>query len=143
VLPSVSLRWSARGTPLAPCGLIARAEVARALARLLLAWPEERLAALQGCAGDQAVALLGAPETLPWVDGVCYLGRDPHAPGLLVPTSRVPGVPMDLFAAALAARLPGGPWAVGPRAPDGLTAVSLAAAGPLSRVGLASWLEQK
>src|SRR5689334_11719291 len=128
--------WVARPAPLAPRALAARGEAARALARRLLAWEEARRRGVTGCAGDGVLVVLG--EDLPWVDGGRYLGHDPAAPRLLVPTSRAPDVPLDLFAEALAARLPrvGGPWAVFPGGDGGLTVISLAAAGVLDRAAL-------
>ena len=41
------------------------------------------------------VVVLGATEALPWVDGVNYLGRDPDAPRLLLPTMLRPAVAVD------------------------------------------------
>jgi hypothetical protein len=55
---------------------------------------------------SDVLVLLGEGQTLPWVDGVRYLGRDPLAPHLLLPTNRTPGVPVDLFESALIQRSP-------------------------------------
>jgi hypothetical protein len=45
--------------------------------------------------------LLVVGDELPWADGVVYLGRDPDAPKLLLPTTLMPEVPVDLFERAL------------------------------------------
>jgi MoxR-vWA-beta-propeller ternary system domain bpX5 len=54
-----------------------------------------------GVVGDGWSAALGAefdrsagshPAELPWVDGIVYLGRDPEAPRLLLPTHSTPTV---------------------------------------------------
>ena len=132
--------WRPRGIALVPCGLAARGPVARALAQALLGWSEPRLAALRACAGDEALVVLGEESALPWIDGACYLGRDPGAPSWVMPTNRAPAVPMSIFAEALAQRLPGaGPWAVVP-AGEKLTVFGLAAAAPIARARLLAWV---
>jgi len=138
-MTTVPLRWRARTVPLAPRALLARDQVARALARRLLAEGDVGLASLRACAADATLVVLADEARLPWVDGAVYLGHDPAAPALLVPTHREPGVPADLFAEALAMRLGRGPWAVLPD-DGGLIAVPLAAAGPVSRARLETWL---
>ena len=63
--------------------------------------------------GSDGLCLLG--EDLPWADGVVYLGPDPHAPGVLFPTTRAPSEHPALVARALVARFGGpGPLAVVP-----------------------------
>jgi hypothetical protein len=83
----------------------ATGESARALATRLLALDDAVLAQLRGVAGTGLLLVLGAPELLPWVDGVAYLGRDPDAPSLLLPTALAPDVPVALLERALAARV--------------------------------------
>ncbi len=100
------VRWSLRSEPLVPCACVARGALAQALGRELLAWEPGRLARIKACAGEGMLVVLGASADLPWLDGVVYLGRDEAAPHLLLPTNRVPDVPVDLFARALAARIP-------------------------------------
>jgi hypothetical protein len=76
---------------------------------------------------------------LPWVDGSIYLGSDPAAPAMLLPTTRAPSVPVDLLAGALAAHLSGldPPFAV---FPDRQLALSLAGAAPIDLALLSTWL---
>jgi hypothetical protein len=142
---SIPVRWIARIIPLPARAVFARGAAARDLARRLLDAPPERLRALRGCAADDGSALFilasdGEAE-LPWADGACYLGRDPAAPDLLLPTNRAPAVPVDLVAAALGARLGGrGPWAVIPRDDTGLSAIAVASAAPVARDRLDAWL---
>ena len=50
------------------------------------------------------IILLGEAASLPWVDGVSYLGSDERAPHLLLPTNREPNVPLDLLQQALIER---------------------------------------
>jgi hypothetical protein len=57
--------------------------------------------------------LLGATDDLPWADGVSYLGVDPEAPSLLLPTTMTPQLPLALFERAVLRRASsGGPFAV-------------------------------
>jgi hypothetical protein len=132
-------RFTARLEPLRPCAAVAEGEAARRLARRLLARPDEALARLSGAAGPGMIALLGAEEDLPWSDGVVYLGRDPAAPALLLPTALGPEAPLPLWERAFLAAAAGAapPLAVllGP-----LRAVPLGGARPVQRAVLAAWL---
>jgi hypothetical protein len=96
--------WRPRPRPLEPAGVAARGAAARALAGRLLARGDEELARLSGVAGPELLIALGAPDDLPWVDGVSYLGRDPDAPLLLLPTNRQPSVHPRLLQDALLRR---------------------------------------
>lgn len=99
--------WRPRPVPLDPVGVAARGEAARALAKRLLArWDRdgEALSRLSGVAGPDLVILLGDAAALPWVEGAAYLGRDAHAPSLLLPTNREPTVPLPLLERALLIR---------------------------------------
>lgn len=96
--------WRPRPVPLDPVGMAARGDAARVLARRLLARDDEALARLSGVAGRDLLILLGDTSLLPWVEGVFYLGRDAHAPSLLLPTNRQPAVPLPLLERALLAR---------------------------------------
>ena len=104
---------------------------------------DEPLHELRGAAGDDVLVVLGATEVLPWVDGVNYLGRDPDAPRLLLPTMVRPAIAADAFERAIArhaAALLGasGPWAV---LHDARRVFSIADAGPIDRDLLGRWLE--
>jgi hypothetical protein len=100
----VPIAWRPRSAPLEPVGMAARGEAARALARRLLARSDEDLARLTGVAGQDLILLLGDSALLPWVEGAAYLGRDPRAPSLLLPTNREPSVPLPLVERALVLR---------------------------------------
>ncbi len=148
-----SVVWRPRLRPLEPAGVVARGAAAQALARRLLARDDAALARLRGVAGvagvagDGLLALLGAGDELPWTDGVSYLGRDPDAPLLLLPTTREPAVHPRLLEGALLERAraggaPGPPLAVilGRSPSDPPLLVSLAEARPIDRASLESWL---
>jgi MoxR-vWA-beta-propeller ternary system domain bpX5 len=100
----VPIAWRPRTVPLEAVGVAARGEAARALLLRLLARSDEDLARLSGVAGQDLILLLGDAALLPWVEGAAYLGRDPQAPSLLLPTNREPTVPLPLLERALVIR---------------------------------------
>lgn len=79
------IRLMPRSEPLAVAGMHASGEPARALARLLAARPaaSRRIAAVSSGGG---IIATGDADALPWIDGATWLGREPEAPSLLVPT---------------------------------------------------------
>lgn len=103
----IEISWRPREVPLVPRVAVARGDAARALARRLRALDDAALAALDGAAGDGVIAVAGAADALPWVDGVIYLGRDDAAPALLVPTALAPELPVALVERAIRAWLRG------------------------------------
>jgi hypothetical protein len=123
-----------------PIAVVGSGLVAVALAQRLQRLADEALHQLRGAAGDDVLVVLGAADALPWVDGVNYLGRDPAAPRLLLPTTVRPAVAADAFERAIArhvAALPG-PWAV---LPDLRRVFSVMHAGPIDRDVLGRWVE--
>jgi hypothetical protein len=131
--------WAAREPPLPPVAVAAEGEAALALARRLLDRDDAALARLRGVAGDRLLIVLAAAQDLPWVDGASYLGRDPAAPALLLPTLDAPQVHPALLERALLAKAAGKPPPLAvllapPRA------VPLGEARGLSRDRLAAWL---
>jgi len=102
---AIAPRFAPRTVPLTPVAVA----VPTALCGVLVErWRRDPsvLQALRAVATPSALLLFGDADTLPWVDGVVYLGRDPDAPRLLVPTAVAPDVPMALFEKALFARHP-------------------------------------
>lgn len=126
----IAIAFRPRARPLAPVAAAARGAVAHALAKRLLERDDEALAALRGAAARGLVIVLGEGEALPWVDGIVYLGHDPAAPSLLLPTALEPDVPAPLFERAVLARGLAAPVAVliDPRA-----LISVAGARPIER----------
>jgi hypothetical protein len=96
-----------RAVPLAPAAVVARGKAAAALASRLARRDDAALGRLSGVGAPGLLLLIGAAEELPWVDGVVYLGRDPEAPSLLLPTLLEPDVPAPLFERAILARARG------------------------------------
>ena len=143
-MPQVSqfkVRWTPRDCPLLPVALAGRGETSVRLARRLLQLDDQSLGQLEGVAGGQLIVVQGRLELLPWVDGVQYLGVSPVTQSLLFPTNYQPSVPQELLASAIRSKLPAaGLIAV---LPEPLLLVPMRNARPVSRRGLAAWLEQQ
>jgi len=129
-----------RAEPLSPVAVVATGDAAQRLARRLLALPSDRLARLQGVSATDLIALIGDEGDLPWVDGARYLGRDPSAPALLLPTALAVGAHPALFERAVLSAAPGAaqPLAV---LPDPLRVVPLGSARPVDPARIGAWLE--
>jgi MoxR-vWA-beta-propeller ternary system domain bpX5 len=107
----IPVDWRPRAVPLPVVAVAARGEPALRLV-------ERATPRFRGIGGPGWLVLLG--DELPWVDGAVYLGRDPDAPRLLLPTHSAPhagGAPVaglvDRWAADRCAGMPG-PYAVIP-----------------------------
>lgn len=139
---AVGVTWSDREPPLLPCAVVAQGDVATQLARRLLDFDGAALARLSGVSGKNILVLLGEETNLPWVDGVFYLGRDPQAPMLLLPTRIEPRIPgAHLLERAMRKHFPkiAPPLAI---LPDTFTVVSCAQALQLSRSHIERWLAE-
>jgi hypothetical protein len=138
----VSLAARTRAEPLRPAGAVAEGDAARRLARRLLALDDAALARLAGVAAPGLLAVAGVEEDLPWVDGVAYVGRDPAAPSLLLPTATESFAPAALLERALVAGSRGAPPPLAVlEAP--LRVIPLGGARPVERVRLAAWLARE
>jgi len=135
---SFEINWHFREEPRVPAAVVASGEAAKELARKLLASDHTKWASWKGVATSDVIVLLGEAESLPWVDGVAYLGSDERAPHLLLPTNREPNVPVDLLQQALIERSPFPPPLALVETRN--TVVSLSQARELSRDVLKSWL---
>lgn len=138
-MPRLPVAFRPRVVPLAPLAAAAQGRAARALAERLLARDDAALAALSGVASPDRLLVVGPVEALPWVDGVVYLGRDPQAPSLLLPTALAPDAPPALLERAVLGRALAAPVAV---LADPPALASLAAARPLDRARLCAWLAE-
>jgi len=135
---SLQITWHFRREPRVPVAVVASGETAKELAKKLLAFDHTKWRSWKGVATSDTIILLGERESLPWVDGVSYLGSDEHAPHLLLPTNREPNVPSDLLQQALIEQSPFPPPLAFVETRD--TVVSLSQARELSRDALRSWL---
>jgi hypothetical protein len=111
-----------------------------------MGWTDGRLLELKGVAGPGVIIVLGEETLLPWVPGICYLGKDTEAAALLLPTNLEPSVPVPLLERAILAgastrkQINLLPLAVLPDPP------AIAAAGParpVARELLEAWLESE
>jgi hypothetical protein len=138
---SEPLQLRARSQPLSPRAAVAEGTAALLLAQRLLALSDPDLARLSGVAAPGLLAVLGAADDLPWVDGVRYLGADPGAPGLLLQTTLAFDLPAALVERALRAQAPPG---AGPLALllAPLRLLPLGEARPIDRTRLATWVER-
>lgn len=131
--------WVPREVPLAPVAVVGRGPVARLLLARLRALPDDRLARLEGGTAESLTIVMGKADDLPWVDGVTYLGREPAAADLVVPTTSAAAAPAALVEAALRRQATrtgaafAGPFAV---LLDPLTIVPLASLRRIDRAAL-------
>ncbi len=135
---ALKVGWQDREPPLPPVAVCATGDAAVQLGRRLLREDPTVLSDLVGVGGPGLLCVAGSPDRLPWVDGVVYLGRDPAAPGVLLPTTMVPDVPVGLLARALLRKVEEHPIVVLPRDRRVFT---MASARPLDRDLLEAWLE--
>jgi len=138
----LTITWRPRHVPLRPCVALGVGDQARLLAIKLVAAGAHQRGALRAVASNGLLCVLGDADALPWVDGVEYLGIDPHAPSLRLPTAMQPSVSPDLLQRGLIARCN----ATGTTAPLAVThsparVFSLAYAQLVSAAGLQAWLE--
>lgn len=102
----LQVSWQNRLDALEPVALVAFDQAAIELAHKLLSLDDEKLRALQGVSAAKTLFVAGAAAALPWANAVVYLGKDSRAPLILLPTTRIPDVPLDLFERALIAQFP-------------------------------------
>jgi hypothetical protein len=143
MLVPATVSWVSRERPLTPSAAVACAAAARTLAVRVATLDDgraSRLHAARSTSGEALFVLRGAADDLPWIDGILYLGLEPGVDGLLLPTTRRPDVPLDVFARAIAARFPriALPLAVleQPR-----RVIAMGGLRPLDREALRHWLE--
>ena len=101
---AIAVRWRLREPPLLPTGVLARGRALLQLVQRLRERDDDGLALLRGVVGSDVLVVLGPPDLLPWSDGARYLGRDPAAPSLLLPTTLEPELPLALLERALLRR---------------------------------------
>ncbi|MCP4220633.1 MAG: hypothetical protein GY765_38755 [bacterium] len=102
-MKTIPIRWIPKEPPLPLHGLFAGGPALEPLVKRLLRCPEKDRLLLRGVCGEDFIVLLGPDSILPWVEGLIYLGRYKEAPGLYLPTLRVPAVDAALVVEALEA----------------------------------------
>lgn len=103
-LASVKVRFAPREPPLAPAAALWTDGGVDTALRRLEAMVAARRHRLEGVLTARALLVLGKREDLPWAPEVTYLGVDPDAPSLLVPTALAPDVPVALLERAVLRR---------------------------------------
>ncbi|MGR3885749.1 bpX5 domain-containing protein [Pseudomonas sp. 1152_12] len=96
--------WRPRQVPADPEAAVAWGDVARRLHARLLLLADEQAARLHATANGDVLVVTGAAVDLPWVDGVEYAAAHPGAPGVWLPTSWEPTVPVDVLGQTLSTR---------------------------------------
>jgi hypothetical protein len=137
----MSIAFTPRDTILDPVAVAGLGNAARALAHRLLALKDDRLRELRGAAGEGILIALGETAALPWAAGVTYLGYEPDAPRLLVPTMLRPAIAFDVFERAIAryAAPLSTPWAV---LASPARVFSVANATTIDRKEILKWLDE-
>lgn len=97
----LGVHWEVRESPLPAAAVVLLDLALEALKHSLRKRDANALESLKTVLFDGGVALIGEERVLPWVDGGVYLGREPMASNLLVPTCLQPNVCADLFERAL------------------------------------------
>jgi hypothetical protein len=128
-----------RAAPLQPCAVVAQGDIARRLAQRMCSADDVVLHRLRVIVAHGRVIILGVDSDLPWVDGVSYLGIDPDAPTLRMPTTLAPSVASDIFERAIQQRIKGQP--VVALLPDPLRIMSLDGASRWTRGDWQTWLQ--
>jgi len=98
------VRWIPREPPLEPGVVYARGPIAAALVARMLARDARKLEGLRGVATGEGLVVTGPEESLPWCDGVLYLGRASESSTLWLPCRIQPDVPLDLYERAVRTR---------------------------------------
>ena len=125
--------------PLKPEIVVAKGIVACQLLKKCQDFSEQQLARYEGLSCADLVLLKAEEEHLPWIKGVIYLGRDPHAPSLYIPTHLSVNVPLSILERALLKKTGIGPMAVLPASSQLLPLTNLLS---LDRQAIAAWLSE-
>lgn len=138
----VAVTWVPRDEPLVARGAVAQGDVATDYALRLLTLRDDALRGLRGVAGDGLLVVTAERLEVPWFDGLRWMGRDPDAPNVWLPTTERPSVSAALIERVLSGRagLEPSPWMIWCEA-GRVRVVSLATARALDRSRIESWLE--
>lgn len=134
----IAPRLVPRAEPLAPAAFEARGEAARAWVRRYL-HRQHRVAPL-GVRHEDSIVVVG--DELPWSEGLRWLGKEPDAPALLVPTRLGLAPHPALVSAALtrAREASEFPLVLLPSGSERIEVIALGMARPLSESALHRFL---
>lgn len=97
-LAQLQISWVPRDEPLEPLAVVApNAACALLLGRRLLDRGQEDLQTLRCTVAEGMLIVVGSADSLPWAEGVTYLGKTSTESVLLSPTNVMPNVPFPLF----------------------------------------------
>lgn len=101
-----TIQWRQSPAPLTPEGILVTGEQKQHLFECLAQMTSEQLATLRGSHNEHIALLIGPPESLPWLpvsgsSDAVYVGKNPLAPHLWLPTHLTPSVPIDLLDKAI------------------------------------------
>lgn len=100
------ISWKSRTKPLEAVAVAGRGVTKAMFMDRLRRRTDADLSGLRIILDDDSFILLGESARLPWASGGLYLGCDPNAPGLLLPTMIEPTLPAHLFEEVLRSRCP-------------------------------------
>ncbi|MDN6860381.1 hypothetical protein QO207_27645 [Pseudomonas sp. CAN2814] len=110
----IQWHWRPRAEAPEPRAAVAWGPAAQVLHQRLQSLPESSWERLMATASGDVLVVFGRPSELPWVEGIGYAAPDDAAPGLWLPTSWEPDVPVDLLGQALAQRFARSPLLLWP-----------------------------
>lgn len=139
MLSPFPLNWIPRDEPLIPIAVVSHGDTARRLIERVLKDDVEKMQRLNGVVVNDTIILTGKPEDLPWIIGVEYLGVDPDAPHLLLPTNSTLEMPVALLSEILYRKFLRAPIAV---VPSTKSLIPTDIARPLDRDRLLAWLSR-
>lgn len=135
----LSLSWAPREEPLIAGAALGRGTVAQMLGQRILGASPSTFSAWSMLWGEDWLWVEGHEKSLPWVDGVEYLGRDPTCADLWLPTLLQPSLAPELIFRGLSRRLPHGPIAL--LGPGPVSAIPLALAGRRTLAEVEQWVQ--
>ncbi|MFQ6310209.1 hypothetical protein [Lysobacter capsici] len=101
--------WRSEADPPPPQGAVGVGAAAHGLLDAIERLDESVRERLMLTANDDVVILTGAPQSLPWSEGVAYVAPRADAPALWLSTVERPDLPLDLLHRAIARRHPQSP----------------------------------
>lgn len=139
-MTKLQINWQARATPLVAHIAAAYDRSAQQLAKRLLDYDPALLARMNGIAGKSFIVIESETEHLPWIDGIQYFGKDPHAPNLYLPTQIKPDCPASLLERICLKLFSAPPLIL---VPESKQVISLQLMKPVNKTCVHKWLEGK
>ncbi|MGI0116301.1 hypothetical protein [Zooshikella sp. RANM57] len=114
-MAQTKLDWQPRQYPLEPMAVLCKQRQFKPMVKRLLGWSATKQNALQGLHFKQTLmVLIGKAETLPWLPGCIYFGKDHLAPNLMMPTLLTPTISADIVQFSVTQKLGSGLYLIDP-----------------------------